>query len=543
IDRAKVYVRNVLEIEQSGQGLFQFLKFHLDRFYYEIRVFLGRVKETFVGKGRGGALRGGSISDRILFERARQKEAEGDLESALDLYQLYLKQYPGQEDAGYVMLAAAQVLIKKKSFDEAGTYLERVEKEYSGSRAAMLAPKFRSRIAGMRERGALIEHYRQTIDSEKDPALREGFEVKLGRALVANYDFKEAAEIFTVLKTSSNEEVRQQALFNLGWIYRAQNDLDLAENVLQEFLNEKELTLEMQLFLRTQLAEVLGQKGDLGRARNYYVTVQNMSKGLGKSDFADFKAWMGVSSAELAVLNYQLRDFSHLESQLKDLEAMGMTDPVLRELGNRIRTLSLSEKPKIAAFIALSQGNVSEAIVLFQKTLQAKPGDAWSLAGLATCFLILGEEDKALTLAEDAYETLPDEYTSSILAYIFKIRGEIDRALQLYQDALIHKRAFVPAQFNLASVMILKARFDEAIALLRALYEDYRTSANQVMRAKILNNLSVAYATAGNRPKALEMVQEAVRIDPELPEARNNMRLIRAGSDELEISETLMVPV
>ncbi|MFZ5803070.1 MAG: hypothetical protein ACOY3K_08220, partial [Candidatus Omnitrophota bacterium] len=52
IDRAKVYVRNVLEIEQSGQGLFQFLKFHLDRFYYEIRVFLGRLKETFVGKGR-----------------------------------------------------------------------------------------------------------------------------------------------------------------------------------------------------------------------------------------------------------------------------------------------------------------------------------------------------------------------------------------------------------------------------------------------------------------------------------------------------------
>lgn len=179
-------------------------------------------------------------------------------------------------------------------------------------------------------------------------------------------------------------------------------------------------------------------------------------------------------------------------------------------LAPALRKLGLAE---------LAQGRADNARAHFEAALHTEPGDAEGLAGAAQAALALGERATAIGFFEQAIARHPAVAELHYnLANLRLENSEWATAIAGFEAALRSKPMFSYARHNLALALTNAGRAPEALAH----YEQVRRELPD--SAAVCVNYAYALEATGRVRDALTMLREALRLDPNSVEAREQAR-------------------
>ena len=95
--------------------------------------------------------------------------------------------------------------------------------------------------------------------------------------------------------------------------------------------------------------------------------------------------------------------------------------------------------------VAWLVGDCDSAVNAFENALMITPNDVYSRLDLTSIYLVMGQEDKALTHYDEAMLHYGDDYFYS-QGQLAEARGEIDIALMWYEYSLVAEPSWQPAQ-------------------------------------------------------------------------------------------------
>jgi Tfp pilus assembly protein PilF len=114
------------------------------------------------------------------------------------------------------------------------------------------------------------------------------------------------------------------------------------------------------------------------------------------------------------------------------------------------------------------------------------------------------------------------------LGHLLMIQGKPDEAGRLFEKTLQIDPAFVPAMKNLGDVRMRQRRIEDAIPLYRKAVLLYKED------PELLNNYGVALFFKGEKKEAVLNIRAALRLKPDYPEARDNLRKILERGEAFE---------
>jgi tetratricopeptide (TPR) repeat protein len=262
----------------------------------------------------------------------------------------------------------------------------------------------------------------------------------------------------------------------------------------------------------------------------------------------------------------------------------------------------LAEATYNLGVLAERQGKTKEAVSLYKEALAKKPSLRQAAENLAVIAQNNGDEKGAVAIYQDILTNYPDDASSRArLAEIYRRRGENDKALELAREALFREPRTLQAyktmmsvyfeqkQFSLARLIALRAsKIDESdpeiaytlglinlaekdpvkarvqfkravearpdflpahyeLAKMAFVQEDYHSAEEHLRRIlqtnganpQALVNLGVAYKGMGQLDKAMQVYDEAQKLNGELPELSLNRGIIVALKGDPEKAITL----
>lgn len=527
--RAELYLEQVKKTRE--QERFFLLRF-FDKAYYMTRDlikvvyrFVDYVYGRLVGQGTDEVVEE-EYSSVFILTQAGNKESEGVLDEAAELYRKFLEFYPDNKQRGLVSVSLANIYMRQGDYDQSKTILKRVRREFLGSQEAELAASMLDRIVILKERQDLITNLKRSLKSKKITPESEATLFRLAVAELSVYQFEEAEKHFEQLLNSDQEKIQQKAGFYLGWLYKMKGNLDKSEAIFADLVENEQLDRDLSFGLHTQLADVYYQQKDPEKALNHLEIVSGGTKDvLDKMDVTQ-KIWASIAEIEKANIYYfDAQNFNGVENSLSRLRNLpfGAEQVSLYDLSrNSNENLSLRDK----AFRALSRGEVYVAYDLLQKNLTVFPRDPWTHSALATLFLLFGENEKAKDYALKGYNWFSDEYTISVLAYVYSYMENYEEALKLYESAVAKDPEYIPAKFNLACMYLELDRYNEAVEVLVELESQLELKDNY-MKSKALNNLGYALWWLGAHDEAVEYFERALARTPGFKLAKRNLQLIK----------------
>jgi rhomboid protease GluP len=137
------------------------------------------------------------------------------------------------------------------------------------------------------------------------------------------------------------------------------------------------------------------------------------------------------------------------------------------------------------------------------------------------------QDDRALQLFQQAAREYPrNERPHEALAAIYLSRNQFSDAIREYNQALRLSPGSPAAQLGLAAAYAREGQPDKARKLLEAIVgQNPRTAETQLMLADLCAEQKLY-------PEAIQHYQEAIRLKPDLAEARNNLAWLLATSDD-----------
>jgi cellulose synthase operon protein C len=158
----------------------------------------------------------------------------------------------------------------------------------------------------------------------------------------------------------------------------------------------------------------------------------------------------------------------------------------------------------------LSLGKVNEAEEAFTAATQIKPNFPKALLGLATLRAGKGDIPGAVKIVDDVLARSP----VPVEAYLMKARllladNQPDEALAVLQKAVENRPDYLPARYELASMLIAKGDYDPATAQIDAI----RKVSKLDSRAYYFEALIAA--RRGNLAAARESIQQVLKASPE----------------------------
>lgn len=168
---------------------------------------------------------------------------------------------------------------------------------------------------------------------------------------------------------------------------------------------------------------------------------------------------------------------------------------------------------------------LGEAEADLQEAVRLREEDASAQSNLAIVLDQQGRRDEALVHHRRAAELEPKnaQYMNNV-GFALLVRGQKQRAIEVLQRALSLDPTSPRIRNNIGFAYAAVGNFPKAA-------EQFQLSGRP---AEARNNLGVAYQTAGNLGQAYEAYVEALRLDPKLSRARQNLR---------EVAERLRRPV
>lgn len=178
------------------------------------------------------------------------------------------------------------------------------------------------------------------------------------------------------------------------------------------------------------------------------------------------------------------------------------------------------------AFSLHGQRKLQQAEAIYQRLLQADPGNAEALQLLGLLRLQQGRGSEAVALIEQALRAAPKHAGARLnLGHALKALGRNEEALAEYRQAIAIDRHFAAAHFNLGNLLQALGRHAEAIDH----YRDALTGGAQDVA--VYNNLGNALLASARADEAALAFENAVRLAPRQAGAYNNlgMALNRSG--------------
>jgi Flp pilus assembly protein TadD len=179
------------------------------------------------------------------------------------------------------------------------------------------------------------------------------------------------------------------------------------------------------------------------------------------------------------------------------------------------------------AVTALGTGRASQARDLYRALLQQQPGDASASAGLAEAERLLGQHDRALAHARDAFENdeAPPEVKAQALVTagaVLLVQGRNAEA----EDRLLQAVALEPGDWRAWNALGQARDQRQAWA---AAEQAYRMALGLAPEeVAVLNNFGMSQLGAGNYQRAEELFTRTLGLAPDLQLVQTNLRLALA---------------
>jgi len=164
------------------------------------------------------------------------------------------------------------------------------------------------------------------------------------------------------------------------------------------------------------------------------------------------------------------------------------------------------------------QGQFAQSVVLLEKAVALRPGEASSHANLAEAYRALGQFERAVGCCRTALH-LKREYPEAHnnLGLALQALGQSAEAALAYQAALALRPNFALAHSNLGIALRSLGQLEPAIKHLRTALELNPTLASN------WSNLGQTLLDLGRPEEAVTCCRQAVALQPNLPEAHNKL--------------------
>jgi tetratricopeptide (TPR) repeat protein len=171
-----------------------------------------------------------------------------------------------------------------------------------------------------------------------------------------------------------------------------------------------------------------------------------------ETDFTNSLKWL-EKAAELSPNNPEILTELAITNDSIGQERLVFAEPLYQKVVKLLPHLSASYNN--LGFNYLLQGRYAEAIDTFSKALSIDPNNRRTKNNLATAFLLIDKQDKALALFED---TVGKAAAYNNLGYILMTQGHWDQAEAAFKKALNYNPSFyLRAQQNLERLKTLRS--------------------------------------------------------------------------------------
>jgi Flp pilus assembly protein TadD len=170
---------------------------------------------------------------------------------------------------------------------------------------------------------------------------------------------------------------------------------------------------------------------------------------------------------------------------------------------------------------ALEAGRATEAVTHFEALRRLRPADALVQVGLGAAYEAQGQLDVAGSHYREALRLDPrSPEAHDALGYLLVRQGKFAESVPHLTEAIRLRPDFGPSHASLAGALREVGRIDESIAAYRRALE-FRENATS---ADVRNNYGIALAFGGRNADAAAEFREALRLNPNLADARTNLK-------------------
>lgn len=179
------------------------------------------------------------------------------------------------------------------------------------------------------------------------------------------------------------------------------------------------------------------------------------------------------------------------------------------------------------ADLLASMGRIDEAVDHFRQAVSHAPKNGEYAFGLARVLAAAGRIDEAITWYQAAIALAPrDPRAYNNLGLLLEARGDLEGAANRYREAIRVTPEFGLAYANLAALFARLGRIEEGLQICSAGLE--QASADPILH----NATGYLLALQGRKDQALKHYDEALRLDPNCTQARQNRERLLSSTAE-----------
>lgn len=368
------------------------------------------------------------LLNRIVSVLMMKKEHE----KAMEVTDSFLAKYP---DNSAAVMIKAKIYLSQGYIDLAENVLKpEADKDQDVGSIVMLAELYKNK----KEDGKAIEYFQKGLQQAPNNV---GIMMKLANLYLANGKPDEAIVHYEKVLQEKDDFI--PAMNNLAFLYAEESGdldraLDLATRVYKKLPDNPDIA--------DTLGWVYVMKGVFSQAEPYLKQAMD-----GRPDNPSILY-------HVAMLRYGQRQQREAEKLLISAIEKGLSAKELASANETLDILSLGKKKLSIAQSEKEQGNVDQAIVLFEEIMQDEGFNSDAAIELA---LLYAEQNKkmihALELAQKAYDAQPSNpQAADALGWVYYHQGSLLLAKQYLEKALDNDGEYALARIHLGTLYLKK---------------------------------------------------------------------------------------
>lgn len=463
--------------------------------------------------------------DQARIQAAQEFEQRGEIEQAIKVYEMALKQVPQYQGMDKVRLGFLYQTIE--NFNKAQIVYEEVNNNAAGTNAANFAARFLANLRKIRELSDKKKSLEDAILHEASTDILQQLYYDLGATKSLMGDSAGAQQAYQrSVDLNPETDLAQKARFNIGFGYKMQGRYEESENVFKQ-LSEDFPQGSIAVDSSYWVADTLNSQGKYEEALKQFEQVADKFKDNPIAAASLFRA--GYSCM------YDLKDpvrakmfFAKLNRQFGQ---SGIAKYAIEQVDANMANIY-----RDAGFKLILAGKLDEANSKFSEAIRLNPKDARSYGGSGSAKALLEQWKEAMVQAKKAVELAPnDSYTNATLGFIYILQNDYDSATTTYEKAVTLDPKYGEAQYNLGWLYQENGQYEKAIAA----YKD--SIKHRPKLAMAHNNLGTCYFNLDRINEASEEFSLAIQLDDKLADAHYNLGLAHIISGRLKQAEAELV--
>jgi len=451
-----------------------------------------------------------AILDQVKINSVLKLFSDGQLQTALDLIDTFLEDYPNEsilfniQGACHAELGSFEIAVK--SYEQAILINSGYAKAYFNLAGT---------LHEMQDLDASVERYKQSlkIEPENEAALNN-----LGNVYIDLDDHSNAIECYRKALEIKPDYV--EALYSQGSSFYTLGQL---QEAIKSY--EKLLIIRPSIAgVRNNLGNIYRELGDTDSAIQSYRQAIKIEPKFVQAFFNLGIVLNEVSDFDDAITVYELA----VNIKPDYFEAHNNLGAVFKEIGQIEKAIKSYEKslqinPNYVEAInnygvALKElGRLNEALDAHKRAVEIDPESCQHHNNLGIVNMEIGNLDEAVKNYDEAININPDyKEAFNNLASVYKDLGQLDSAIENYKKALFIDPNYVEALNNVGIVYKELGDIDAAINTYSKAIDikpDY---------VYALNNLGLTFNEIGDFEASVKYLKKAIKIKPDYFEALSN---------------------